>query len=136
MRRGAARVIALALILSTPRAWGADNRSLDEPPSLATQVHAIFQVKCVECHGSDLPRPKGKFGYVLDLSRVAANPKMIVPGKPAQPELYQMLVHNEMPDPKGDSPPLTRTEKDIVKHWIEAARPLMYLRSTRMPRLD
>ena len=123
MRRGAARVIALALILSTPRAWGADNRSLDEPPSLATQVHAIFQVKCVECHGSDLPRPKGKFGYVLDLARVAANPKMIVPGKPAQSELYQMVAHNEMPDPKGDSPPLTRTEKDIVKYWIEAGAP-------------
>ena len=123
MRRGVAGAIALALILSTPRAWGADNRSLDEPPSLATQVHAIFQVKCVECHASDLPRPKGKFGYVLDLARVAANPKMIAPGKPAQSELCQMLVHDEMPDPKGHSPPLTRTEKDIVKCWIEAGAP-------------
>ena len=45
---------------------------------------------------------------------------MIVPGKPAQSELYQMLVHNEMPDPKGSSPPLTPEEKGIVKSWIEA----------------
>jgi mono/diheme cytochrome c family protein len=105
VRRGVAGALALALILSTPRAWEADNRSLDEPPSLATQVHAIFQARCVECHGSDLPRPKGKFGYVLDLARVAANPKMIVPDKSAQSEFYQMLVHNEMPDPKGIVPP-------------------------------
>ena len=96
---------------------------LNEPSPLATQVHAIFQVKCVECHGPDLLRPKKRFGYVLDLARVAANPKMIVPGKPAQSELYQMLVHNEMPDLKGDSPPLTREEKDIVKSWIEAGAP-------------
>ena len=123
MRRGVAGALALALILSSPLAGRADNHLLDEPPSLATQVHAIFQVKCVECHGSDLPRPKGKFGYVLDLARVAANPKMIAPSKPEQSEFYQMLVHNEMPDPKGSSPPLTRDEKDIVKYWIEAGAP-------------
>jgi hypothetical protein len=34
-----------------------------------------------------------------------------------------MAAHNEMPDPKGHSPPLTRTEKDIVKYWIEAGAP-------------
>ena len=49
---------------------------------LATQVRAIFSAKCVECHGATLERPKGKFGYVLDLTRVAANPKMVVPGNP------------------------------------------------------
>jgi hypothetical protein len=32
----------------------------------------------------DVPRPPKGFGYVLDLARVAANPEMIVPGKPAQ----------------------------------------------------
>jgi uncharacterized membrane protein len=91
----------------------------DQLPSLATQVHTIFQAKCVECHGADLAHPKGKFGYVLDLPRVAANPKMILPGNPLKSELYQMVWHNEMPDPKGDSPPLTLEEKGIVKAWIE-----------------
>lgn len=114
-----ARAFVLALLLSTAGAWGAE----DQLPSLATQVHAIFQTKCVECHAADLARPKGKFGYVLDLARVAANPKMIVPGKPAQSELYQMVRHNEMPNPKGNSPPLTPREKDTVKAWIEAGAP-------------
>jgi uncharacterized membrane protein/mono/diheme cytochrome c family protein len=117
----AARVLALILILSARAAWGADYPL----PALATQVHAIFQAKCVECHGPDVARPKGKFGYVLDLARVAANPKMIVPGNPLKSDLYQMVWDNEMPDPKGSSPPLTDEEKAIVKAWIEVGAPAL-----------
>jgi uncharacterized membrane protein/mono/diheme cytochrome c family protein len=110
-----AGALALGLVSCVVSAVSAD----DQLPSLATQVHAIFQAKCVECHAADLAHPKGKFGYVLDLPRVTANPKMIVPGNPAKSELFQMVWHNEMPDPKGDSPPLTPEEKAIVKAWIE-----------------
>lgn len=93
------------------------------PQVLASHVHAIFQARCVECHGADLLRPKGKFGYVLDLARVAANPKMVVPGMPAQSELYQTVFHDEMPPPKSNRPPLTSEEKEIVKSWIEVGAP-------------
>jgi uncharacterized membrane protein len=48
---------------------------------------------------------------------------MIIPGRPAQSELYQTVVHNEMPPPKSKRPPLTLEEKDIVKSWIEAGAP-------------
>jgi uncharacterized membrane protein len=119
VRRVGGRVFALILILLARGASGAD-----EPlPSLATQVHAIFQAKCVECHGPDVARPKGKFGYVLDLARVAANPKMVTPRNPLKSDLYQMVWDNEMPDPKGSSPPLTDEEKAIVKAWIEVGAP-------------
>jgi uncharacterized membrane protein/mono/diheme cytochrome c family protein len=117
--RAVAGALAVALTLWIARASDAE----DQLPSLATQVHAIFQAKCVECHAADLAHPKGKFGYVLDLPRVAANPKMIVPGDPSKSELFQMVWHNEMPDPKGDSPPLTAEEKAIVKAWIETLAP-------------
>jgi uncharacterized membrane protein/mono/diheme cytochrome c family protein len=115
VRRIVAGAFAFALTLFIARVSGAE----DQLPSLATQVHAIFQIKCVECHGADRAHPKGKFGYVLDLPRVSANPKMIVPGNPLKSELYQMVWRNEMPDPKGESPPLTLEEKAIVKAWIE-----------------
>jgi uncharacterized membrane protein len=68
-------------------------------------------------------RPRAKFGYVLDLARVAANPKMIVPGNPAKSELYQTVFHNEMPPAKESLPPLTVEEKEIVKAWIEVGAP-------------
>jgi uncharacterized membrane protein/mono/diheme cytochrome c family protein len=112
-------VVAGALALALTPLIGPSSSAEGQLPSLATQVHAIFQAKCVECHAADLAHPKGKFGYVLDLPRVVANPKMIVPGNPAKSELYQMVWDNEMPDPKGDSPPLTAEEKAIVKAWIE-----------------
>ena len=31
------------------------------------------------CHGPDLAKPKGRFGYVLDLRRIASNPEMVIP---------------------------------------------------------
>jgi uncharacterized membrane protein/mono/diheme cytochrome c family protein len=92
----------------------------DDAEALAGRVRAIFQAKCVECHGADLARPKGRFGYVLDLTRVAANPKLIVPGDPARSELYQMVLHDEMPGKGATAPPLTTEEKDTVRRWIEA----------------
>jgi uncharacterized membrane protein/mono/diheme cytochrome c family protein len=92
-------------------------------PALAIQVHNIFQAHCTQCHGADLAKPKGKFGYVLDLARVAANPKMVAPGDPAKSELYQTVFHDEMPPAKDNLPALTVEEKEIVKAWIEVGAP-------------
>ena len=132
----AAKVLTLALVLLT---LGIQDAGAEQEPTqavstvsiqasstpqiLANHVHAIFKARCTECHGADLSRPKGKFGYVLDLARVAANPKMVVPGMPGQSELYQTVLHDEMPPPKSKRPPLTSEEKDIVKSWIEVGAP-------------
>lgn len=135
VRQVAAKALILSLVLLSVSALGAENGQLsampsvspqtaDVPQALASQVHAIFAVKCVECHGAGLERPKGKFGYVLDLARVAANPKMIVPGNPKKSELYQMLVYNEMPGKGNTKGPLTPEQKDVVKRWIEAGAPV------------
>src|SRR5262245_43968270 len=49
---------------------------------LGAEVRAVFAAKCASCHGAHLAKPRGKFGYVLDLARVAANPKFVVPSQP------------------------------------------------------
>jgi hypothetical protein len=49
----------------------------------------VFSARCAACHGPDLAKPKGRFGYVLDLARVAGNPEMIVPGAPGESELLE-----------------------------------------------
>jgi uncharacterized membrane protein len=90
---------------------------------LASEVHAIFEAKCVDCHGPELPRPKGKFGYVLDLKRLAANRKYIVPGKPEDSELYDLVFHDDMPGEDANVPPLTMEEKEKVRRWIEIGAP-------------
>src|ERR1700678_3296815 len=90
---------------------------------LAGKVHEIFEAKCLDCHGPELPRPKGKFGYVLDLKRVAENPDYIERGHPEKSELYKMVFNDEMPGEDANVPPLTKEEKVVVKQWIEAGAP-------------
>ena len=84
----------------------------DEQVKLTAEVRAIFEAKCLDCHGSELPRPKGKFGYVLDLKRVAANPKYVVPGHPEKSDLYDLVFHDDMPGEDANVPALTKDERE------------------------
>ena len=102
-------------------AWGASN---EEELQLAGSVHVIFDRKCNECHGSQLKKPEGKFGYVLDLKRVADNIEYVVRGKPQDSDLYRMLRDEEMPpDDHPKTSPLSSREKNIVRRWIAAGAP-------------
>jgi uncharacterized membrane protein len=90
---------------------------------VAGKVREIFEAKCLDCHGPELPRPKGKFGYILDLKRVADNPDYIIRKNPEKSELYTMVLKDEMPGEDANVPPLTKDEKDLVKQWIELGAP-------------
>ncbi len=98
-----------------------------EKQKLTEEVYRIFEAKCADCHGSHLPKPKGKFGYVLDLARVAKNSEYIERGNPAGSELYQMVLHNEMPGEDADVPPLTPEELKVIERWVLIGAP------TRLP---
>ena len=70
------RVLFFCLVLAGVARGAGCRRCNPEALQLrAQQVHDIFEAKCLDCHGPELPRPKGKFGYVLDLKRVAENPE-------------------------------------------------------------
>ncbi len=92
----------------------------EDPPDPAGEVRAVFAAKCATCHGPLLARPKGRFGYVLDLGRVAGNPEMVVPGKPDESELWELIRRGEMPPEDAPAGPLTAEEKEAVRSWIEA----------------
>ena len=95
----------------------------EEQLKIAQRVRDIFEAKCLDCHGPELPRPKGKFGYVLDLPRMAANPDYVTRGEPENSELYKMVFSDEMPGEDAPVPPLTKEEKEIVKRWVEIGAP-------------
>ena len=96
----------------------------DDALLLAGSVHVIFERKCNECHGSQLKKPEGKFGYVLDLQRMADNEDYVVRGKPRESDLFRMVRDEEMPpDDHPKTPPLTLREKDLVRRWIIAGAP-------------
>jgi uncharacterized membrane protein/mono/diheme cytochrome c family protein len=90
---------------------------------IGSEVQGIFAAKCATCHGPDLAKPKGRFGYVLDLRRVAANPEMVIPHHPDESELWVLVQRDEMPP--GDSPhgPLSSAQKEVVRTWIAAGAP-------------
>ena len=109
----------LTLLLAVPGVRAADTDGV----RLAGKVREIFEAKCVDCHGPELPRPKGKFGYVLDLKRVAANAEYIDRGHPEESELYKMVRDDDMPGEDANVPPLTKEEKETVRRWIEVGAP-------------
>jgi uncharacterized membrane protein len=85
---------------------------------------AVFATKCAACHGPDLPKPKGRFGYVLDLARVAGNREMVVPFVPDESELWELVRRGEMPPAHSPSGPLTAEQKELIRAWIAAGAPV------------
>ncbi len=90
---------------------------------LAADVRAVFAARCAGCHGPDLARPKGRFGYVLDLARVAGNREMVVPGAPDESELWELVRRGEMPPADSPTGPPTAGEKEVIRAWIAAGTP-------------
>ena len=85
---------------------------------MLSQVTEIFQNRCSECHGPENARPKGDFGYVMDLARMAQTPSLVVPGKPDDSELFLMIDLDDMPPAKSKFGPMPDDEKKIVSDWI------------------
>src|SRR5579863_9917042 len=100
-------------------------RAVSAPAVLspADAARAVFKAKCAGCHGPDLEKPKGRFGYVLDLGKIAANPEMVIPGRPAESELSALVSHSEMPPSDSPHGPLTPAQKEAIKNWIAAGAP-------------
>jgi uncharacterized membrane protein/mono/diheme cytochrome c family protein len=114
-------LLAVAFIVIFTGAASAEPTSAT--PDIGTQVRGVFAAKCAGCHGADLAKPKGRFGYVLDLRRVAENPEMVIPSRPDQSELWALVEHDEMPPADSPHGGLTYAQKDIIQKWIAAGAP-------------
>jgi uncharacterized membrane protein len=95
----------------------------DPIDDLGDRVRVIFQGRCVGCHGPDVSKPKGKFGFVTDLARVAE--KYGGGGSLDDSDLWGYLTGAPklMPPPESESGPLTAEEMAIVRWWLTAGTP-------------
>ena len=95
------------------------------PPTqdIGGEVRGVFAKKCAGCHGPDLAKPKGRFGYVLDLRRVAGNPEMVIPLRPTESELWILVQQDEMPPADSPHGALTPAQKEVIRAWIAAGAP-------------
>lgn len=85
-------------------------------PSFKEQVAPILQKHCVSCHSSD--RRKGDLDITsrAKLLEGGANGVALVPGKPGESRLVQMVAQGKMP-PKQ---PLSADEAKILGEWVAA----------------
>jgi uncharacterized membrane protein len=98
-----------------------------------TRVHAVLESKCAQCHDAKRRRPKGDFGYVLDLKRMAADPDLVVPSQPDASKLWTIVRDDQMPPPDGKHVPLTSEEKEVIHSWIAAGAPVGATQPSRSP---
>jgi uncharacterized membrane protein len=89
----------------------------------ASEVRAVFSAKCARCHGPQLEKPRAGFGHILDLRRLAADPKKIVPFKPDESDLWQQVNNDEMPPPDSPTGALTADQKQTIHKWIAEGAP-------------
>jgi WD40 repeat protein len=86
---------------------------------LAVNARAVLAAYCANCHAGG--KTKGGFGYTLDRERLVARQK-VVPGKPDESELYDLVRKGEMP-PAGTARRPTPADVEGLKQWIEAGAP-------------
>jgi uncharacterized membrane protein/mono/diheme cytochrome c family protein len=115
-------VLSLAVVAGLQPAVA---RARSTPPErdIGDEVRGVFATRCAACHGPDLEKPKGRFGYVLDLRRVAENPEMVIPGRPTESELWVLVQRDEMPPADSPHGALTPTQKEVIREWIAAGAP-------------
>jgi hypothetical protein len=83
------------------------------------QIRPLLSDRCFTCHGPDENARKAKLR--LDLPPGNSS-KIIVPGKPAESELFRRIVTKDPADlmPPPDSRlSLSTTEIDLIRRWIE-----------------
>ena len=119
-------VVSLAMFTGI-RPGMANAQSTPPLKDIASDVRGVFAAKCAGCHGSDLAKPRGRFGYVLDLRRVAANPEMVVPLHPEESELWELVQRGEMPPSESPHGPLTPAQKEVIRAWIAAGARTFHL---------
>jgi uncharacterized membrane protein len=110
----------IAIACSVVVAWGPVAAAERD---LGAEVRDLFAAKCAVCHGPALAKPKGRFGYVTDLRRVAGNPELVVPSRPDESELWELVRRDEMPPADSPTGPLTADQKEAVRTWIAAGAP-------------
>jgi hypothetical protein len=68
-------------------------------------------------------QPRGRFGYALDPERMASNPEMVIPFKPDESELCNLVQRDEMPPEGSPRGRPSASEKEIIRAWITAGAP-------------
>jgi mono/diheme cytochrome c family protein len=113
-------VVTLALAASSWNAIADDGPAKTGHGELVAQVQTILAAKCAECHG-DGSRPRR--GMSLNLRELAANSHLVVPFRPENSKLWELVRDGDMPEEGSKAGPMTAAEKETIRTWIAAGAP-------------
>ncbi len=131
--------IALVLIQWTAAQDAKKNDPIPETVSYYKDVRPIIQQHCQGCHQPAL----AKGGYVMTdyaelFARTENNVVGVIPGKPAQSELYQQIISKKGAKPampRGKDP-LSGREVKIIEKWITQGAKDDTPASAKLPAVD
>src|SRR5260370_16154997 len=113
----AARLAAVSLaclsFAASPVRAGKD----EQVPVFEKSVQPLFSAKCSRCHGAKTKKADLDLSTAAGIRKGSESGPVIVPGKPAESRLYEMIHEGKMPPGKKD--PLGPAEVESIRRWIE-----------------
>lgn len=84
----------------------------------ASTIQPLLETKCGGCHGKAVRKANLDLHDAVGIRQGGESGRVVVPGKPDESLLYQMVHEKEMP-PKQKNTPLTDAEVQAIREWIE-----------------
>ncbi len=105
--------LALCLSLCTARIPSAADDSL-----FLDKVAPVLEARCVHCHGEDSPKGKLSLTKASGMLKGGESGPAVVPGKPDESVLLEM-ISGEKPEMPQKDKPLSTQQVAAVRAWIE-----------------
>jgi len=115
------RTILLCLCFLAPTFALGDEKQApaDDSTKLCSDIMALFQARCVKCHGTDKPKGRLDLTSMVGLSRGSRSGAVVHPGKLKDSLMWRLVQENQMP-PKE---PLSGIDRLKLRRWIEQGAP-------------
>jgi mono/diheme cytochrome c family protein len=111
------RMLLAALVVTGTAAARADDKI-----DFTKQIEPIFAEHCTKCHGADKAQGRLRLNTAAGIQeKLAADPKVIVAGKPEESELYERIT---LPDKNRKrmprmADPLPKEAIELIGNWIK-----------------
>jgi hypothetical protein len=87
-------------------------------PLFEKEVQPLLKAKCFRCHGDKVKKADLDLSTNAGIRKGSESGPVIVPGKPEESKLYEMVHTTVMPPGKKDK--LSSAEVEIIRRWIES----------------
>ena len=123
LTRAAGLLVSLGLFwwISLPGTASASDGSGElsaREKSFREKILPVFEEHCLRCHGTDLMMKELDLGKLSTVLKGSESGPVVVPGRPAESKLYQLIDSGSMPpDLEGGLP---EAQRAAIKAWIES----------------